>query len=359
MRCFIAIVLPETVQKKIAELQDELRRCGLKFKWVAPENIHLTLKFLGEITNEQANEVASVLETTAAATEAFDLSIEGIGQFPPKGTPRVVWLGAQGDTDPLAELESRIREGLDRAGIPYDKKPFHPHLTIARVDRGFRGPLRVSDKLRAFKAGGMNAARVELIKSDLQPTGAVYTSLSHADLQPRKLWGEDERGRILLPRYKKCFVCGSTGNPISLNIQFYVNNGRVETDFVAGEEHCGFEGVVHGGVLTALLDETMGWTVITHRPALCISAELTIRFKERTPAGRRLFISAECVDYRPRLMTARGEITDEDGTVFCTGQGKFVPLPDEELRQVAEYAGWKTALEEVFELIQSRNTSAE
>ncbi len=357
MRCFIAIVLPETIQKKIGELQDELRRSGFKFKYVPPENIHLTLKFLGDITEEQANEVSALLETTAAETEAFDLSVEGIGQFPPKGTPRVVWLGAGGDTDPLTELESRIRDGLDRAGIPYDKKAFHPHLTVARVDRGLRGPLRVSDKLRAFRAGAMDAVNVELIKSDLQPSGAVYTSLSQAPFRPRLKWGLDNQGRILLPRYKKCFVCGSTGNPIALDIQFYVNNDRVETTFVAGEQHCGFEGVVHGGVLTALLDETMGWTSITRDKTLCISAEITIRFKQRAPAGKRLHISAECVDYRPRLATARGEITDEDGTVLCTGHGKFVPLPRDEMRNVESYAGWEDALEGVHQLIQEKQQS--
>jgi 2'-5' RNA ligase len=358
MRCFIAIVLPDLIRHKIAELQDELRHCGLKLRWVPPENIHLTLKFLGEITEEQAETVASILEEAAGQTSAVELSIEGVGQFPPKGTPRVVWLGATGDTELLLDLERRISGGLDRYAIPFDRKPFHPHLTIARVDREFHGPLRITDKLRHFRAGCMTADRVDLMKSDLRPTGAQYTSLHHAGMRNAECGmrngeylgreGTDKEGRVLLPRYRHCFVCGSQ-NPIGLDLQFTVKDGRVETSFVPREEHCGYRGVVHGGVLAAVLDECMGWTIITQRKVICISAEVSLRFKRRALPGRRLFVSAECVDCRSRLMYARGQITDEEGNLICTGQGKFIPLSNEEIKEVENYAGWANALEEVFE----------
>lgn len=182
MRCFIAIILPDRIRDEIAKLQAELRRGGLKLRWVPPENIHLTLKFLGEITEEQSVCVGSLLAQVAAQTSAFELAVEGVGQFPPKGVPRVVWVGAGGDIPRLLDLEQRIREGLDRESIAYDKKPFHPHLTIARVDRAFRGPLRLGERWRAFRAGSMVAERVDLMKSDLLPAGARYTSLSHSRL---------------------------------------------------------------------------------------------------------------------------------------------------------------------------------
>lgn len=371
MRCFVAILLPDTIRQKIGELQEELRHCGLKLRWVPPQNIHLTLKFLGEITDEQAETVASILEEAAGQTPAFELSIEGIGQFPPKGTPRVVWLGAAGDAEILLDLERRIRDGLDRSAIPYDRKPFHAHLTIARVDRGFRGPLRISDKLRGFRAGWMLADQIDLMKSDLRPTGAEYTSLSHSTFRSAERCPElvegcgmrneeslgrlgiDEEGRILLPRYRHCFVCGSQ-NSIGLNLQFAVKDGRVETSFVPREEHCGYRHVVHGGVLAAVLDECMGWTMITRRRGMCISAEVTLRFKRRAAAGRRLFVSAECLDCRSRLTTAKGQITDEDSNLVCTGQGKFIPLSDEEMKEINSYLGWGNALDQVFEQIQGR-----
>ena len=364
MRCFIAILLPDPIRRKIAELQEEMRHCGLKLRWVPPENIHLTLKFLGDITEQQAETVGSILKEAAGQTKVFELSIEGIGWFPPKGTPRVVWLGATGDTEILLDLERRIRDGLDRCAIPFDRKPFHAHLTIARVDRGFRGPLRVSEKLRGFRAGRMSAERVDLMKSDLRPTGAQYTSLAQSTFQNAECGmrnaeylergGIDEQGRVLLPRYRDCFVCGSR-NPIGLDLQFAVKDGCVETSFVPREEHCGYRGVVHGGVLTAVLDECMGWTIITQRKTMCISAEVTLRFKRRAPSGCRLFVSAECVDCRSKLMTAQGQITDEEGNILCTGQGKFIPLSDEEMKEVESYAGWDNALDEVFGLAKDRH----
>jgi len=353
MRCFIAILLPDSVRSQIGELQEDLRRSGLKLKWVPPENIHLTLQFLGEISEEQAKQVGAILENACAQTNAFELTAEGIGQFPPKGRPRVVWVGLSGETEPLMDLDRRIREALRQKQIPFDDKPFHPHLTIARVEQGFRGPLRTSEAARQFHAGIIRADAVNLMKSDLRPSGAVYTSLGHWDFQPANHCDVDENGRIFLPRYKHCFVCGSQ-NPAGIRLGFTVHDGRVETSFVPRPEHCGYRGVVHGGVLTAVLDECMGWTIIGRRKTMSITAELTLRFKKRAMAGQRLFVSAECVDCRSRLMTARGQITDEEGNVLCTGQGKFIPLNEEEIREVEEYAGWENALGEVHREIVER-----
>ncbi|HQP98826.1 MAG TPA: RNA 2',3'-cyclic phosphodiesterase [bacterium] len=353
MRCFIAILLSDSVRNQIAELQEDLRRSGLKLKWVAPENIHLTLQFLGEITEEQAGKVVAILEQAAAQTHAFELAAEGIGQFPPKGTPRVVWVGLNGETEPLMDLDHRIREALKREQIPFDDKPFHPHLTIARVEQGFRGPLRTSEKARQFHAGTIAADAVNLMKSDLRPSGPVYTSLGHWDFKSVNHWSVDENGRILLPRYKHCFVCGSQ-NPAGVHLEFAVKDGKIETSFIPRPEHCGYRGVVHGGVLTAVLDECMGWTIISRRKTMCITVEVTLRFKQRAMAGQRLYVSAECVDCRSRLMSARGQITDGEGNILCTGHGKFIPLTDEENEEVERYAGWENALEEVHRKITER-----
>ncbi|MFH1740591.1 MAG: RNA 2',3'-cyclic phosphodiesterase [bacterium] len=354
MRCFIAILLPDFIRDRILEFQDELRDSGVKLKWVRPESIHLTLDFLDEITEEQAEKVKSVLNEAASQTTALELTIEGLGQFPPKGKPRLFWVGIGGDKQPLLDFERRIRDGLATTGVPFDKKMFFPHMTIGRVSRDYRGPLSIKDKLYRFRAGGILAEQVHLMRSELHPKGAIYTSLGHATLQPISPWEPDEEGRIPLPRYKQCFVCGSE-NALGLDVQFVVKDGHVETSFVPCEDHCGYRGVVHGGVLTAILDECMGWTGITKRKVMSVGAEVTIRFKRRALAGRRLFVSAECVECRPRLVTARGQITDEDGEVVCTGTGKFSPIGKKEMKEVEEYSGWGDVLEKVFKQIENAN----
>lgn len=156
---------------------------------------------------------------------------------------------------------------------------------------------------------------------------------------------------IALPRYSECFVCGRN-NAIGLDVTFYYRNGRIETTFTPKKEHAGYRDVVHGGILAALLDETMGWAAVVSRPIMCVAAELAIRYKTSAREGEPLLAYGELVADKKRLIQARGAIEREDGAVLCAGEGKYVPLPVEEQRNVIRYAGWGERLEEAYRRIQ-------
>ncbi len=157
---------------------------------------------------------------------------------------------------------------------------------------------------------------------------------------------------IALPRYTECFVCGRD-NPIGLDVTFYYQNGRIETAFTPHRAHTGYQDVVHGGVLAALLDECMGWTSILSRCVMCYTAELTLRYKESVKPGNRLLIYGELHKARKRIITARGAVELEDGTIVCAGEGKYIPLSEEEMKEVCGYANWGDRFQNIVQQIHA------
>lgn len=142
--------------------------------------------------------------------------------------------------------------------------------------------------------------------------------------------------QLKLPKYGQCFVCGDE-NPAGLGVRFTWDGDRVRTEFAATEARAGYRGIVHGGVLTALVDETMGWAASVMKRRLCVAAELTVRFIKPALVGKRLFISGWLASDRGRLFEAEGEIRDEDGTLLATGKGKFIPFPADSSREIVAY----------------------
>jgi len=142
--------------------------------------------------------------------------------------------------------------------------------------------------------------------------------------------------RRFLPNSRTCFVCG-TENPIGMRVRFRVEGDGVMTEFIPSEAHMGYVGIVHGGVLATLLDETMGWapSIITHR--FCMAVELQIRYVRSAPIGRKLIIRSRATRTEGRLWEAKGEVVDEEGTVYVKGAGKFYPLSNEETDRVRGY----------------------
>jgi uncharacterized protein (TIGR00369 family) len=136
-----------------------------------------------------------------------------------------------------------------------------------------------------------------------------------------------------LPYSEGCFVCG-TNNSTGLRIRFHNDQGRVVTEVLSTEVHQGYKGVVHGGILCTLLDEAMGWapTLLTKR--MTVSAELNIRFVNPAPIGKKLIVTAQAEEINRRLYTSTGQISGEDGTVYVTATGKFVPLSKEKTKEV-------------------------
>lgn len=132
MRAFIAIDLPETIQATLGREQTALRGESPDARWTRPEGIHLTLKFLGEISDAQVKDVIAAL-ATLDRFEKFSVAVKGFGFFPDARRPRVLWTGLEAPPA-LAELAERVEECLEKSGFARERRPFRPHLTLARFN---------------------------------------------------------------------------------------------------------------------------------------------------------------------------------------------------------------------------------
>jgi 2'-5' RNA ligase len=183
MRCFIAIDIDEKIQAAIADVQKQLNaKVDIKkgdVKWVEPENIHLTLKFLGEISDEQLEEVREITNTVAQAHQKFNLDIESVGSFGGRSA-KVVWVGAGKGTDALLALQKDLDEQLTLADFPSEDREFSAHLTICRV-RNPKAGLKLAEVVGQFaklKLGLIDASAVCVYQSQLTPDGPIYTLLA-------------------------------------------------------------------------------------------------------------------------------------------------------------------------------------
>jgi len=180
VRTFIAIELPEEVRRKLVQVQDVFRGSGARVKWVAPQNLHLTVKFLGDVEFEEVSEISGVIKDAVSDIRPFRLSIKGTGSFGGR-TPRVVWAGTQGDTTSLETVFKRLNDGLTRFGVPYEKRRFSPHVTIGRV-RSSSGTSQLVETLTEYKDSDFGEAEVSeltLMQSELSSRGPAYTPLAH------------------------------------------------------------------------------------------------------------------------------------------------------------------------------------
>lgn len=182
IRTFIAVPLPDGVLARLAALQDELKSMGFRFKWMQTKNIHLTLKFLGDIPENDVEQIGEVVKTTAEGVSPISLKSKAIGVFPGIRNVRVVWAGLSGETHALIELQKKLEENMDGIGYPKETRPFRAHLTIAR-SKFSPDPKMMAEAIEtfsAFETGPFTADRLILYKSDLKPGGAVYTRLCDA-----------------------------------------------------------------------------------------------------------------------------------------------------------------------------------
>lgn len=153
--------------------------------------------------------------------------------------------------------------------------------------------------------------------------------------------------REYLPTYSECFVCGEN-NSGGLGVRFYVEGEVVKGDFLPKDAHVGYQGLVHGGVAAALLDEAMGWPLGLRKGRLCLSTEITIRFVRPVTLGRKYLVVAQAVSDNRRLWEAKAEIQDEEGVVYVTGKGKFYPLAAEDAMAVDSYLSYRQGDRVVF-----------
>ena len=183
MRTFIAIELPDNIKKEIEQLQAPLKRTEAFVSWVKPSNIHVTLKFLGEVPEEKINEVFSATQKALEETGKFSMSLKGTGTFPNLKRPRVIWIGAGSGEEELSLMAKRIEEEMAKIGFPREKRKFSAHFTIGRVKspknlEKLMGLVESSD----FQTEKIEVGEVVVMKSQLHPAGAIYTPLKKIPL---------------------------------------------------------------------------------------------------------------------------------------------------------------------------------
>ena len=180
IRAFLALDPPEEVLGKVGRLQGRLQRMVHgDIRWVRTEAIHLTLKFFGDISENDVANITAVVERAAATETPFTLTVGGTGVFPDARRPRVLWLGMSGDVPRLLIFQQRLESELGRAGFPEEERPFRPHLTLARVksSKGLTGLEKALEKDGGYEAGRFVASGLGLLRSELTPRGAVYSKL--------------------------------------------------------------------------------------------------------------------------------------------------------------------------------------
>ena len=187
-RTFVAVPLPEDVHRALGALQRSMpRRAGDVVRWVEPDAIHLTLRFLGGIDPDRVGPISEGLSEAAARSARFTLKLDGPGAFPSLRRPRVLWVGLSGETDRLKQLHGRVEGALVRAGFDPEDRGFQPHLTVGRIrERAPRGAeWQAGEAFGRLNPGaaGFEASRVVLFRSHLHSTGARYEELFSAPLQ--------------------------------------------------------------------------------------------------------------------------------------------------------------------------------
>ncbi len=180
IRSFIALELPEAIIAALGTVRKGLKSQGLNIRWVNPEYLHLTLKFLGDIHPEQVDTIAGVLARTVSGKAPVSLTAKGAGVFPNIRRPNVFWIGLAGQLDSLVLLQQELDQGLGEIGFAMENRPFKGHLTVGR----FKGPTDTGRLIQAirslvdFQSPLFEGEAVTLFQSELQPSGAVYTRLA-------------------------------------------------------------------------------------------------------------------------------------------------------------------------------------
>ena len=189
VRSFIAIELPQEVKARLAAMEEKLKARRHPFvKWVDPESIHLTLKFLGNVALDTVPQIVEAMNRIAQPVSPFSLQVGGAGAFPNWQRPQVIWVGIQGETGRLAALQKELEAALSSLGFPPESRAFSPHLTLGRLrdrvsseDRRGFGQWAQSVKLEISPSFEVDAIR--LIKSQLTPNGPIYTEIDSAKLK--------------------------------------------------------------------------------------------------------------------------------------------------------------------------------
>ncbi len=179
IRAFLAIELPDSLRPGLAQVQGELKRSHAEVRWVPVGNIHLTLKFFGNVPDDEIGSLALAAREVAVAAAPFQLQVTGAGAFPSPKAPRVVWVGLGGDMVPLTQLFYRLEKAFATLGYLPEGRAFNPHLTLGRV----KSPVnrerlaKMLEKLPPLDWPPFTVKELILFQSVLSPQGSKYTPL--------------------------------------------------------------------------------------------------------------------------------------------------------------------------------------
>jgi 2'-5' RNA ligase len=175
MRVFIAIDLPDQVRQNLAEIEQSLKPVTDTVRWVPPESIHITLKFIGEIPETRVADIDSAI--LGLSWKPFTIGVRGLGFFPGKRSPRVLWAGMEAPTMP--GLAEQLDAKMELLGFEKEKRAFRPHITLARArdTRIDNGLVNAALEYEEYDFGSFTADRLFLFQSNLKPAGAIYTKL--------------------------------------------------------------------------------------------------------------------------------------------------------------------------------------
>ena len=185
MRSFVAIALEKGIKDSLSALIRKLDTGDKNIRWVKPQGMHLTLKFLGDVSEDKIEEVKSLLAKIVKDHSSFQLTFKGTGTFPPQSRiPRVAWIGIERN-ETLQIIHARLEKEFHKISFPKEKRSYHPHLTLGRI----KGPqnletvIKTLNQYKEKEFGEMTVKRITLFKSTLKPTGAEYTVLSEFYLE--------------------------------------------------------------------------------------------------------------------------------------------------------------------------------
>jgi len=184
IRSFVAVLLPETIRCRLAEIEESLKKTEADVRWVSSENFHITLKFLGDVETDRIGLVTESIANASQGVAPFEVQLSGVGAFPSAGRARVVWVGIDSGVEQLKHIAERLDLDLAKVGFPREDRPFSGHVTLGRVKtpRGLQALRAAMEEIKGISIGSVTVDKIALMRSELRPTGPIYTVLDEVKL---------------------------------------------------------------------------------------------------------------------------------------------------------------------------------
>lgn len=185
IRAFIAVLLTDELKREIRQIQERFIQVAPDVKWMAEDNFHVTMKFLGDVDTRRIDEIADAIESAVETEKPFALKVSGVGSFPNPRRPQVVWVGVESGVEQLAGIADKIESAMERIGFPRENRMFSAHITIGRVRQGSRGDALAGalQESNVGEIGEVDVKSVALMQSELRPKGPIYSVLREITLK--------------------------------------------------------------------------------------------------------------------------------------------------------------------------------